>query len=867
MSWRLLVIRKDSPVRMFNVAMQRSTRDLNFVGSPYLESSRFDKFVIDSHGAYHVDVDQMMGLMTALIKTSKEHPGYFAQIAERYLNLGAGLLSWLGEINRLSFPSLTSERLLDLFSEFCERYVEYAPILFVPFAAERRYMTEYPALLKKMAGQLSARWDEEVGRNHLLSFIAYDILEFKADESSLVKGIKSIVEHSVRRTMAEEKEIALLKAAASMGATPEIAALFSGEHAPTLGALYSVAPAAAGLVDGIVREHGWIKQWGYPPFYTASTAEDIIAEIKDKMTHEPGSALVKLHAEEERAKRDYALLLDTLNLEPHERELIEDLNLYNFLRTYRMEVKIKAQYLSVPLLREIERRAIAEGKLKQPDDIFFLAPPEIKEMLKTGFVPAHYPERRDGWVLVVDGDNHQMLSGAEYEAFRDGFYGVIDCRSNARSTNSVDAKYVGGKAKSLFTLFEHGFRVPKFFVVTTHAYRNFMKDNKLDLKIRAILAERGMRGGGNEGKSVEDYEAISKQIRSLFAGGSLRDGLVRAVRDYYGNLGLSEVAVRSSATTEDAENLSWAGRFSSVVYVQGDRILDTLKEVWSSLFTPAALQYALANDTDPAEMEMAVIVQEMIDPERSGVVNTTLSSKNSDLMEIEVAIGQGSPVVSGEVTPDRFIVSKKAPHEVVDRTISTQSRKVGRSGWEPVESDRQSAQKLDDPSVTELAKVCLEVEALFESPQDIEYAYAGGELFVLQSRPETGLQVLADERPDATAVEGKLILTGQHGKVESVLRARAKVLHSPAEADKLERGEILVLHGATPAWDPIIFKSAGIICNEGGSTSHAIRVANERGLPAVVGIGNATKVIKDGNMVVMDTRDSFKGKVYKVEAK
>src|SRR6185295_19857085 len=108
MSWRLLVIRKDSPVRMFNVAMQKSTRDLNFVGSPYLESASFDKFIIDSHGAYHVDVDQMMGLMTALIKTSKEHPGYFAQIAERYLNLGAGLLSWLEEINRLSFSSLTS---------------------------------------------------------------------------------------------------------------------------------------------------------------------------------------------------------------------------------------------------------------------------------------------------------------------------------------------------------------------------------------------------------------------------------------------------------------------------------------------------------------------------------------------------------------------------------------------------------------------------------------------------------------------------------------------------------------------------------------------------------------------------------------
>jgi phosphohistidine swiveling domain-containing protein len=864
MSWRLLVTRKDSPIRMFNVAMQRSTTDLNFVGSPHLRAARFDKFIIDHHGAYHVDADQMMGLMIALINTSRENPGYFAKVAQRYLKLGADLLSWLGETNRQSLKELSDQQLLELFDRFCGLYVDYAPILFVPFAVERRYTTEYPALLRKIAGQIKERWTSELNGNQLLGFVARDLLDIELGEEHLIKRINATLEHSVRRTMTEEKEVALLQAAARITENHRIADLFARDQVPSLETIFGISPSIADQINSIVDKHAWIKQWGYPPFYTASSVEDILSEINDKLANATG-ALANLQEDEEHAKRNYALLLDSLTLDQQEKELLEDLNLYNFLRTYRMEVKIKAQFLSVRLLREIERRAVASGKLKKDDDIFFLTPPEIREVIITGLVPSNYEDRRDGWVLIVNGKDYKMLSGIEYQKFQDGFYGVIDCRENARSINSVDQKYVGGKAKNLFTLLEHGFNVPKFFVVTTHAYRNFVNDNKLDVQILAILAEHRLSQVGEE--QPVDYEAISNQIGHLFASATFPEGVRESIRECFNSLALSEVAVRSSATTEDAENLSWAGRFKSLIYVKQDGLIDAIKEIWASLLSPAALQYAFANGIDPSTMQMAVVIQEMIDPDVSGVVNTTLSTKNADLMEIEAAFGQGTPIVSGEITPDRFIISKNLS-TFVDRVIGRQIAQLGRDGWSSLEIGKQSKQKLDDRLLLDLARVCLDIETLFEKPQDIEYAYAGNQLFVLQSRSETGLQALEVEHSDVTPVDGHLILSGQHGKVEGVVRARAKVLSTPTESGKMGRGEILVLHAATPAWDSIIFKSAGIICNEGGSTSHAIRVSNERKIPAVVGTGNATDVVKDGDLLVIDTRDSFKGRVYRVmEAK
>jgi pyruvate,water dikinase len=254
----------------------------------------------------------------------------------------------------------------------------------------------------------------------------------------------------------------------------------------------------------------------------------------------------------------------------------------------------------------------------------------------------------------------------------------------------------------------------------------------------------------------------------------------------------------------------------------------------------------------------------MINSEVSGVVNTKMSARDTDIMEIEAAWGQGEPLVSGVITPDTYYVNKQSM-TLIDRSISTQLMIMTGKGTQPLYKSN-NAQKLQDKQIIKLAKVCRDIEGFFESPQDIVYAFCKEKLFILQARPQTGLDVLdiSIESQDPTNV--RLIATGLKGKVGAKIQGVAKVLHSLGEAYKLKDGEILVAGAVTPAWDPVMYRAAALITDEGGPTSHAIRVANERRIPTVVGTGEASKIIKDQDIILVDTThgDSFRGRIYKI---
>ncbi len=547
-------------------------------------------------------------------------------------------------------------------------------------------------------------------------------------------------------------------------------------------------------------------------------------------------------------------------LSSHDRQLVEDVNYYNFLRTYRMEIKIRAQYLSIPLFREIERRAIADGKLLS-DQIFLMVPPEAVKYLRTGDVPHDLAERESAWALTteVEGAKWQVLAGTSYEEFSLRFYSVIHWNENARGVHSPTASFIGGKGVGLFGLLGAGCEPPPFFIVTTHAFEEFIKANGLGPDLTQRLREASTADSS-------DVSRISEQIRELIEDSDIPAGIVEAIRGSAQELGVQPLAVRSSATVEDALAQSWAGRFESVLHVDAVGLLDAVRHVWASLFSVSAILYAQDIGVDLANAAMAVVVQAMVPAEVSGVMNTVLDSGHPNIVELEVAFGFGTALVNGEVSPDTFHVDLGGTPTIMAREIKSQARRAGVAGWEELGPDERDAAKLTDDQILAVAELGKRLERDLGCPQDVEFAVAGAKVYVVQSRPQTALTGEAGAVPSTRSslpATARLVASGLKGKTAGIHQGTAQILFDLNQASNFETGNILVLQAATPAWDAVIFRASALITNEGGATSHAIRVANERGIPAVVGTAVATDVIPGGSQLLLDTEgDPFKGKVY-----
>ncbi len=438
-----------------------------------------------------------------------------------------------------------------------------------------------------------------------------------------------------------------------------------------------------------------------------------------------------------------------------------------------------------------------------------------------------------------------------------------------------DAQKVGGKAFNLAKMIKAGFPVPPCFFVTTEAYHKFLEANKLKEKILERISKIDF-------SDVNSLLKASEEIRSWVVQASVpedvKDEIIRAYHrlceeDAKNSKAIGElfVAVRSSAVTEDIGKASAAGQQETFLNIKGSwNVVEAVKKCWASLFTPRAIYYREQKKL-PHDAGMGVVVQKMVNSEKSGVMFTLNPAKPSEtnVIVIEAVWGLGETIVQGEVTPDLYVVDKETG-EIIEK-------KIGKKLWERIRDlsgrtvkrevppERQEAQVLTEQEIITTAALGKKIEEFYGRPQDIEFAVESGKVYIVQARPVTVLAEDVGEKHEEEREDGeaKVLLRGL-GASPGVATGKVKIVLDLSELDKIEEGDILVTEMTSPDFVPAMEKSAAIITDRGGMTCHAAIVSRELGIPCIVGTGNATKVLKDGMIV---TVDATRGVVYEGEVK
>ncbi|MEW6723180.1 MAG: phosphoenolpyruvate synthase [Candidatus Micrarchaeota archaeon] len=433
----------------------------------------------------------------------------------------------------------------------------------------------------------------------------------------------------------------------------------------------------------------------------------------------------------------------------------------------------------------------------------------------------------------------------------------------------------GGKGANLGEMMQNGFPIPNGFVVTSEAYWKHLEANGLIEPINRILSNL----------DVNDNDALmkaSEQIKEIILRGDVPPDVLNDVMNSYKELcdmvgRQVYVAVRSSATAEDLPTASFAGQQSTFLNVFGaEDVVRAVKECWASLFEPRAIFYRVENKFEHMKVKLAAVVQMMVQSEKAGVVFTVDPLyQDPDVMSIETAYGLGEVVVSGQVTPDTYRVSKK-DISIMDKTIAKQTwmliKKDGKNKKVEIKDEAQGRQKISDTEIKDLAKICRKIEEHYSYPQDIEYAFEKDNLYIVQARPITTLtdkrglekgtggelvksaSAMQREAPRAQAGgagAGKIIVRGL-GASPGMGMGRVKIVRSAKEIKNMEKGDVLVTEMTTPDFVPGMKKASAIVTDTGGMTSHAAIVSRELGVPCVVGTGNATATLKDGMDVSVD---------------
>ncbi|HUK38904.1 MAG TPA: phosphoenolpyruvate synthase [Methanomicrobiales archaeon] len=420
-----------------------------------------------------------------------------------------------------------------------------------------------------------------------------------------------------------------------------------------------------------------------------------------------------------------------------------------------------------------------------------------------------------------------------------------------------DIPSVGGKGASLGEMYGIGLPVPRAFVVTAQAFRRFLGETGIE--------DRLFRG--LSGLNVEDNAALeeaSKKARELVLSVAIPQPLQKKIREAYAGLGSQPVvAVRSSATAEDLPDASFAGQQETYLNIQGNGdVILSVQKCWASLYGARAIYYRAKQGFDDRSVNIAVVVQILVDAEKAGVMFTSHPVTGEPLTIIEGSWGLGEAVVSGSVSPDKYVWDQRSG-QVVDRLVSAKLEMVvpdGKKGTKSVEvpPDLQKAGVLSDAEVKELAKFGGIAESHYGVPQDLEWAIAGNEFFILQSRPITTIRAPVQGKQAGSATAGKVLVEGQ-GASPGIGTGRVAIVRDAKDSGNVKEGDVLVAKMTNPDMVPAMRKVAAIVTDEGGMTCHAAIVSRELGTPAVVGTKKATSVLKQGQLV---TVDGEKGLVY-----
>ena len=458
---------------------------------------------------------------------------------------------------------------------------------------------------------------------------------------------------------------------------------------------------------------------------------------------------------------------------------------------------------------------------------------------------------------------------------------------------STDVGTVGGKAASLGELTDAGLPVPSGFVVTAATYREFIETAGIDKELFNVVDV-----------DHEDSTALREaheRAHQLIVETPMPDEVKQDILDSYYSLKPTEsrtdedtsddsesdpfVAVRSSATAEDLPDASFAGQQETFLNVRSDNLVDRVKECWASLFSQRAIYYRNRQGFSHSNVDIAVVVQQMVDAEKSGVMFTSHPSSGDPQIIIEAAWGLGEAVVSGAVSPDNYTVDRETAETTSvsiaeKKMMMVKDAQTGETVEQDVSVDKRDARVLSDDEIAELVALGKKVESHYGEPQDVEWAIYDGSVHMLQSRPITTIsddtrpgsennhqasngEINADSPNSTESANDAEILVRGLGASPGIAAGEARVVTKLDHLDQVSDGDIIITEMTMPDMVPAMKRASGIITDEGGMTSHASIVSRELGVPAVVGAGSATTTLDDGQLV---TLDGDKGTVREGEA-
>jgi len=398
-----------------------------------------------------------------------------------------------------------------------------------------------------------------------------------------------------------------------------------------------------------------------------------------------------------------------------------------------------------------------------------------------------------------------------------------------------DIPLAGGKGANLGEMTKAHIPVPPGFIVTANAYYDFLRQTKLINKIRKLLESIDV----NDSKQLQQ---VAAQIRQIISNATMPPEIAKEIEQAYIKMSRGLVAVRSSATAEDLPEASFAGQQRTFLNVQGEKeVVAAVQDCWASLFEARAVYYRQHHGFDHLKVGLAVPVQRMIESHTSGVMFTVEPVTNDgSKVVIEAVFGLGEALVSGEVTPDLFVVDKETQRII--------SKKIAKQEWQlirnPATDDKvvniqvalpetaQTQQKLSDDEIIQLVKLGKQIENHYQFPQDIEWAKENNEIYIVQTRPVTTIKEgVADARPEITA---PVFLSGTPAS-PGIASGPTRLIFDASQIDRVKDGDILVAEMTTPDFVPAMKRAAAIVTDRGGRTAHAAIISRELGIPCVVG--------------------------------
>ncbi|MGO3742814.1 phosphoenolpyruvate synthase [Kerstersia sp.] len=447
----------------------------------------------------------------------------------------------------------------------------------------------------------------------------------------------------------------------------------------------------------------------------------------------------------------------------------------------------------------------------------------------------------------------------------------------------TDVDSVGGKNASLGEMISQlasaGVRVPGGFATTADAFRDFLKLSGLGDRIAERLSTLNP-------EDVRELADAGAQIRQWIIDTPLPEALEKAIRTSFAELdadGKGSFAVRSSATAEDLPDASFAGQQETYLNVVGiDDVLEKIHHVFASLYNDRAISYRVHKGYAHADVALSAGVQRMVrsDKGSAGVMFTIdTESGFQDVVFITTSYGLGETVVQGAVNPDEFYVFKPAlaanKYPIISRRIGS---KLIKMEFNPERTDGHAVRTVDvpvsernrysltDEEVIELARYAVIIEKHYARPMDIEWGRDGvdGKLYILQARPETVKSQQGEndvQQRFRLKATGDVLVTGR-AIGQKIGAGPVRIVSDIAEMDKVQPGDVLVTDMTDPNWEPVMKRASAIVTNRGGRTCHAAIIARELGIPAVVGCGEATDILKEGQQVTVSCAEGDEGRIY-----